>query len=91
LVIAHSLLKSPKDLPCWRYHSSEWSPHWRYIREHPIRKILSSLFIGPLRDIKHALKVGRPIRLNDVMATVLHQSLMASTYLRVKRSKLKIS
>ena len=86
-VIASSLMGTPLQLPRWRYSSEQWSPHWSYIREHPIQKIFSSLTIGPIRDIVHGIKKGRKIRVNDVMATVLHQSLMALAYYRTRCSK----
>ena len=90
-VIATSLLGSPLQLPRWRYSASEWTPHWRYIRDHPFSKIFLSLSLGPLRDLKNAFITGRPIRLNDVMASMLHQSMMAYTYLRLRKSKGKNS
>lgn len=55
-MIALSLLKTPLDLPRWRWTSSEWPQPFRRIREHPLRYSIECLLICPRFGLKALLK-----------------------------------
>src|SRR5258706_14056453 len=56
-LIALALLKSPADLPCWRWRSPAWPPIWEQIRLHPLRAAMILPVLETLRSLRSQWKI----------------------------------
>ena len=50
--IAISLLKTPLDLPHWRWETTTWPTGWSRIRERPVREAFIRLLLMPIHQAK---------------------------------------
>jgi hypothetical protein len=75
-VIAQSLMQKPTDLPCWRWTSDDWPPHWRNLRDEPLRYSIRSLVRFPIRQFKGMVAVGQTPIISECLNPALHHFML---------------
>jgi glycosyltransferase involved in cell wall biosynthesis len=75
-VISQNLMGPPTALPCWRWNSADWPASWEYLRRHPVRHSLRSLFWYPLCQLKDMLRAGEMPRLSACLNPGLHHFML---------------
>lgn len=75
--IAESLLGHPNELACWRWDDSEWPLSWERFRRHPLRTMLSSVMISPLKALIRAFRSGVRPNLRYILNGSIHHALIA--------------
>ncbi len=91
-VIALSLLKSPLQLPRWKYTKTLWPDHWENLKKQNLREAAySSVRVG-VGQMVYEVRHGSEILISAFLGTTLNQFLMAWTFKRVlKESSVKFS
>jgi len=88
-VIAMSLLKSPTDLPRWRFSSSEWPSYWEQVRNAPILTAVARSTPSFPREFLSCARNGRDFLPSAAFGTVLHKLLVPIAYAYYSRWRRK--
>jgi hypothetical protein len=83
--IAVALLGQPTDLPCWRWESSEWPPHWEQIRQRPIWTAFDRILRDTLRTLRDQWRAEGKIFPSAALNTTIHHALICLKYWRIRR------
>src|SRR6185369_2693845 len=59
--IANCLLGKPTDLPCWRWDTPAWPPHWEQIRQQPLRTAFKRTIKGIFRGFRDQWRAEKKI------------------------------
>jgi hypothetical protein len=85
-LIAISLLRTPLDLPRWRWSDDNWPQPWLSLKKRPLRYALWSLVFMPAYTTKAMLNNGVLPRPGFVFQSGLHHFLAALKYWQIHRS-----
>lgn len=86
-VIAQSLLKSPLELPRWRWETVAWPEFWKRLREHPIRYGVYSFARGTLSAIRDLWLSERKLKPLMAAACPLQHLLIGLLYRKISSKR----